>query len=72
MADKSYAGNSGLSAAFSAIKASINEKVDKVNGKGLVNPNVEQMLCNKVTNGTYVLKATVSNGTVTYSWEAET
>lgn len=71
MADKKYAGISGLSAAFSAIKAAINEKVDKINGKGLVNPKVEQMICDKTTNGTYVLKATVLNGSVTYSWESD-
>lgn len=71
MADKNYAGSNGLSAAFSAIKAALNEKVDKVNGKGLVNPNVEQMVCNRTTNGTYVLKATVYNGSVTYSWESD-
>ena len=71
MADKKYAGISGLSAAFSAIKAAINEKVDKVNGKNVVDTRVENMLCNKTTNGTYVLKATVSSGTVTYHWEPD-
>lgn len=71
MSDNNYAGRNGLSAAFAAIKASINEKVDKINGKGLVNPKVEQMICDKTTNGTYVLKATVSNGSVTYSWESD-
>ena len=71
MADRNYAGNSGLSAAFGAIKSALNSKVDKVVNKDVVNTDVENMLCDKTTNGTYVLKATVSSGTVTYSWEAD-
>lgn len=71
MADNKYAGEGGLSAILAQIKASINEKVDKVNGKGLVNTDVESMLCNESTSGTYVLKATVSDGNVTYSWVRE-
>lgn len=71
MADKKYAGNDSLPTILSAIKSSLNSKVDKVNGKDVVDTNVESMLCNNTTNGTYVLKATVSNGSVTYSWESE-
>lgn len=69
--DKKYAGESGLSAIFGAIKSSLNGKVDKVSGKDIVNPDVEDMLCSETTDGTYVLKATVSSGVVTYSWEPE-
>lgn len=69
--DKKYAGEGGLSAIFGAIKSSLNGKVDKVSGKDIVNPDVEDMLCSETTDGTYVLKATVSSGTVTYSWEPE-
>lgn len=72
MADRKYAGQSGLSAVFGAIKSAMNGKVDKITGKDIVNPSVENMLCDKTTNGTYVLKATVSSGTVTYSWENDT
>lgn len=69
--DKNYAGNNGLSAIIGAIKSSLNSKVDKAYGKDIVNPDVENMICTESTDGTYVLKATVSSGTVTYSWEPE-
>lgn len=69
--DKHFAGDSGLSAILGAIKSSLNSKVDKANGKDIVNPTVENMICTESTNGTYILKATVNNGIVTYSWEAE-
>ncbi len=69
--DSNYAGNDGLSAIIGAIKSSLNSKVDKAYGKDIVNPNVENMICTESTDGTYVLKATVSSGIVTYSWELE-
>lgn len=69
--DNNYAGNSGLSAIIGAIKSSLNSKVDKAYGKDIVNPDVENMICTESTDGTYVLKATVSSGIVTYSWEPE-
>lgn len=68
MADKRYAGLNGLSAVFAQIKAAINEKVTKVSGKDVVNVEVENLLCDEQTDGSYVLTAVVSSGMPTYNW----
>jgi hypothetical protein len=70
-ADRKYLGNSGASSVFAQIKSALLGKVDKKNGKDVVDTSVEDLLCTESTNGTYVLVATVNNGTVTYSWERE-